>query len=109
MREARPKPGLPKRGSPTSAVSHATGQGGQQAGTYLGLSGTKETKETNKGPDVPVASPQIYAGIIGEIAHAAEPTTEADPVGITPRCCRAPACSPARARTCGSATCTTRC
>jgi hypothetical protein len=43
---------------------------------------TKEHEITNKGPEVPVADPGIYAGIIGEITLEAEPGTEADPVGI---------------------------
>ena len=46
------------------------------------LIGTKETKDTNKAPEVPVASALVYAGILGEIARTAEPSTEADPVGI---------------------------
>ncbi len=44
--------------------------------------GTKEHEITNKGPEVPVAGPEIYAGILGEITMAAEPGTEADPIGI---------------------------
>jgi hypothetical protein len=31
---------------------------------------------------VPVVAPEVYAGILGKIARAAEPDTEADPVGI---------------------------
>jgi hypothetical protein len=105
--EARPKPGLLKRGSPTSAYSHATGQRGQcpcgrpllarpgdlsptcaECHSLPGccdcplVSGTKKDEFTNKAPDVPVAPALVYAGILGEIARTAEPTTEADPVGI---------------------------
>jgi hypothetical protein len=40
----------------------------------------KKAKEAP--PDVPVAAAEIYAGILGDITHAAEPGTEADPVGI---------------------------
>ena len=43
--------------------------------------GTKETKQTNKAP-VPVPDDAMYTGILGDITHAAAPTTEADPVGI---------------------------
>jgi hypothetical protein len=46
----------------------------------LGAKKAKEAKEVP--PDVPVAAPEIYAGILGDITHAAEPDTEADPVGI---------------------------
>jgi hypothetical protein len=44
--------------------------------------GTKEDEITNKGPEVPVAGPELYTGILGEITMAAEPGTEADPIGI---------------------------
>ena len=44
--------------------------------------GTKKDESTNKGPEIPVAGPEIYTGILGEITMAAEPGTEADPVGI---------------------------
>lgn len=44
---------------------------------------TKKAKETKKAPpDVPVAAPAVYTGILGDITNAAEPGTEADPVGI---------------------------
>jgi hypothetical protein len=43
--------------------------------------GAKEAKEAKKAP-VPVPSSGIYHGILGDITMAAEPTTEADPVGI---------------------------
>ena len=46
----------------------------------LGAKKAKEAKEV--GPDVPVAAPEIYTGILGEITMAAEPGTEADPVGV---------------------------
>jgi hypothetical protein len=45
--------------------------------------GAKKAKEAKKAPpDVPVAAPEVYAGILGEITTAAEPGTEADPVGV---------------------------
>jgi hypothetical protein len=43
---------------------------------------TKKTKETKEAPAVPVVSPEVYTGILGEITMAAEPGTEADPAGI---------------------------
>jgi hypothetical protein len=47
------------------------------------LIGAKKAKEAKEAPpDVPVVTPEIYAGILGDITHAAEPSTEADPVGI---------------------------
>ena len=42
----------------------------------------KAQKAKEAPPDVPVAAPEMYAGIPGAITHAAEPGTEADPVGI---------------------------
>jgi hypothetical protein len=45
--------------------------------------GAKKAKEAKKAPpDVPVAASEVYAGILGEITMAAEPGTEADPVGV---------------------------
>jgi len=44
----------------------------------LGAKKAKEAKEVA----VPVAAPEVYTGILGEITMAAEPGTEADPVGV---------------------------
>ncbi len=43
---------------------------------------TNEDEKTKEGPAVPVAGPDIYTGILGEVTMVAEPGTEADPVGI---------------------------
>ena len=47
---------------------------------YVGTKKEERTKPT--GPPVPSADPAMYAGVLGEIAARAAPTTEADPVGI---------------------------
>jgi hypothetical protein len=49
---------------------------------YDAPSGTKEHEITKEVPAVPVAGQEIYTGILGKITMAAEPSTEADPVGI---------------------------
>jgi hypothetical protein len=47
---------------------------------------TNETKQTNETIDVPpappAADPTMYHGVLGELVEAADPTTEADPVGV---------------------------
>ena len=47
---------------------------------YVGTKKEERTKPT--GPPVPSPDPAMYAGVLGEIAARAAPTTEADPVGI---------------------------
>jgi hypothetical protein len=51
-----------------------------RAREYVGTKKEERTKPA--GPQVPSADPAMYAGICGEIAVTAAPTTEADPVGI---------------------------
>jgi hypothetical protein len=64
----RPLAGAPPPGPPVAS---------------LGAKKAKEAKEAKEAPpDVPVAAPEIYTGILGDITHAAAPGTEADPVGI---------------------------
>ncbi len=51
--------------------------------TVREYAGTKKEERTKRtGPPVPSPDPAMYAGILGEIAVRAAPSTEADPVGI---------------------------
>ena len=43
---------------------------------------TKEERSKPVPPDVPVPDRGMFAGLLGEIVWAADPTTEADPVGV---------------------------
>jgi Protein of unknown function (DUF3987) len=52
---------------------------GEDGGTL----GTKKEERTKPaGPKMPVPDPAMFAGIPGEMVWAADPTTEADPVGV---------------------------
>ena len=42
----------------------------------------KNERNEESPPDAPCADSAIYRGVLGDLAHTAEPTTEADPVGI---------------------------
>ena len=43
---------------------------------------TKEERTKPPGPAVPAPDRRMYAGLLGEVVWAADPTTEADPVGV---------------------------
>ena len=75
-----PACGLPMVGEVCAGCAKTPGSCECGPAEPLGAKKAKEAKEV--GPDVPVAAPEIYTGILGDITMAAEPGTEADPVGI---------------------------
>jgi hypothetical protein len=93
-------------------VAAALGLDGDGPAPAPGASiGTKEHEKTKKvpPPEMPVAGPEIYTGILGEITMAAEPGTEADPVGILGSLLTMASVDIGRRPTSRSATTITRC